>query len=216
MKRKYLFGLVIAVVVLATGIWIGSATKLGVPSSGVGSGKSMRATGSTGPGASAPAASHEKKNIPTSRETAKKTMPTDAEVMEFDTAIIRRDRPLPDSRDLQTYLDRFDNDALLNHADIYQDLPIYLCLTEEENFKWLIAHGANFKARDSNGSTILSGILRDCVYGRSGVDAAFVEYLLKAGTDPNIRDKYGMTALGYARKLNNGGIVDLLTKAGAN
>jgi len=85
--------------------------------------------------------------------------------------------------------------------------PVYQ--ESESCTKFLISRGANLDAQDNDRQW--TALMWSIVEGQG--NAAMK--IISAGADVNIRDKSGATALTYARRLNDGNIIQALLNAGA-
>lgn len=91
--------------------------------------------------------------------------------------------------------------------------PIFFALmhNNEATFDAMVSKGADVKAVDGVGSTTLMWAAYNEV-----ADTTIVEKLLKAGIDPNAKNKKGETALTFAMRRGYTPVVELLKKSGAS
>lgn len=103
----------------------------------------------------------------------------------------------------------------VNARDVYKLDPIHSAVREknEEILKLVLDAGAEVNSRDHCDRTALHYVAMNA---KCTVGVNLANELLSRGTNVNLKDEYGETALNLAAKMGNKGVIDILLEAGAD
>ncbi len=80
----------------------------------------------------------------------------------------------------------------------------------------LVDHGANVKAKTRHGSTALNSASAGLVYEEEGKHAEVIRFLLEHGADASAYPEDSLTALMFAARKGDAGLVQILVEHGAD